>query len=194
MCCCCYVPSLTSTSDDLQVRFSTTNGPLTSINHDRLNMKFTIDAKFKANLRQRSRNEAKLLPVSGFAESSHVVQSPSSSPTSSTCTMGVPSTPELPSSPDVNNTSLYEMHQQQQQQQQQQHHYQQSAFDNSFSQQQPQFRQNIDFDAPVKVEPVSPPMPSIKLEFPEQVQVRIGSQLKLNEWLGHIVEGPKHSI
>ena len=155
---------------DLQVRFSTTNGPLTSINHDRLNMKFTIDAKFKANLRQRSRNEAKLLPVSGFAESS-VVQSPSSSPTSSTCTMGVPSTPELPSSPDVNNTSLYEMHQQQQQQQQQ-HHYQQSAFDNSFSQQ-PQFRQNIDFDAPVKVEPVSPPMPSIKVEFPEQVQVRI---------------------
>ena len=130
-------------------------------------MKFTIDAKFKANLR-RSRN-AKLLPVSGFAES-NLVQSPSSSPTSST--MGVPSTPELPSSPDVNNTSLYEMHQQQQQQQQQ-HHYQQSAFDNSFSQQQPQFRQNIDFDAPVKVEPVSPPMPSIKVEFPEQVQVRI---------------------
>ena len=130
-------------------------------------MKFTIDAKFKANLR-RSRN-AKLLPVSGFAES-NLVQSPSSSPTSST--MGVPSTPELPSSPDVNNTSLYEMHQQQQQQQQQ-HHYQQSAFDNSFSQQQQQFRQNIDFDAPVKVEPVSPPMPSIKVEFPEQVQVRI---------------------
>ena len=160
-------PFLTSTSDDPQVRFSTTNGPLTSINHDRLNMKFTIDAKFKANLR-RSRN-AKLLPVSGFAES-NLVQSPSSSPTSST--MGVPSTPELPSSPDVNNTSLYEMHQQQQQQQQQ-HHYQQSAFDNSFSQQQQQFRQNIDFDAPVKVEPVSPPMPSIKVEFPEQVQVRI---------------------
>ena len=68
----------------IQVRFSTTNGPLTSINHDRLNMKFTIDAKFKANLR-RSRN-AKLLPVSGFATEStnSVVQSPSSSPTSST--------------------------------------------------------------------------------------------------------------
>ena len=150
------------------MRFSTTNGPLTSINHDRLNMKFTIDAKFKANLR-RSRN-AKLLPVSGFACTDNVVQSPSASPTSSTG-MGVPSTPELPSSPDVNNASLYEMHQQQQQQQQQHHHYQQSAFDNSFSQQH-QFRQNIDFDAPVKVEPVSPPMPSIKVEFPEQVQVR----------------------
>ena len=164
-------PFLTRTSVDIQVRFSTTNGPLTSINHDRLNMKFTIDAKFKANLR-RSRN-AKLLPVSGFAcTESSVVQSPSSSPTSST--MGVPSTPELPSSPDVNNTSLYEMHQQHQQQQQQQHHYQQSAFDNSFSlQHQQQFRQNIDFDAPVKVEPVSPPMPSIKVEFPEQVQVRL---------------------
>ena len=67
-----------------KVRFSTTNGPLTSVNHDRLNLKFTIDSKFKANLR-KSRN-AKLMPVSGFAvdSSTSVVKAPSSSPASTT--------------------------------------------------------------------------------------------------------------
>ena len=67
-----------------KVRFSTTNGPLTSVNHDRLNLKFTIDSKFKANLKKSN----KLVPMSGFA------LSPNSSPPTN-----VPSTPDLPNSP-----------------------------------------------------------------------------------------------
>ena len=88
-----------------KVRFSTTNGPLTSIDHDRLNLKFTIDSKFKANLRKSS---AKLFPVSGFAvDVNKAVGSPGSSISSP-----VPhSPPDLPHSPpDFGNhqTSFYE--------------------------------------------------------------------------------------
>lgn len=68
-----------------KVRFSTTNGPLTSINHDRLNLRFTIDSKFKANLRKSS---AKLFPVSGFA----VEATPS--PTSSSSLTSSPHSPD----------------------------------------------------------------------------------------------------
>ncbi len=88
-----------------KVRFSTTNGPLTSVNHDRLSLKFTIDSKFKANLRKSS---AKLFPVSGFAvDKSKLSSSPSASPSNS----AVPSTPDLPHSPpdlDRHSQSFYE--------------------------------------------------------------------------------------
>ncbi|TRY61908.1 hypothetical protein TCAL_09088 [Tigriopus californicus] len=80
-----------------KVRFSTTNGPLTCVNHDRLNLKFTIDSKFKANL---AKSSAKLVPVSGFA-----VDTSKLSPTSSL--PNVPSTPDLPHSPTE---SFYEDH------------------------------------------------------------------------------------
>lgn len=70
-----------------KVRFSTTNGPLTSVNHDRLNLKFTIDSKFKANLRKSS---AKLFPVSGFA-----VETPSTaSGTEATTPEHLPNSPQ----------------------------------------------------------------------------------------------------
>jgi hypothetical protein len=132
-----------------KVRFSTTAGPLTAVNHDRLNLKFTIDSKFKANLR-KSRN-SKLLPVSGFAidTTNHTTKSPSSSPTGSS-TSGVPSTPELPGSPaDVHNQSLYDLQQHQQQ-------YNQNFYHHQYHQTQ-QIRQSIDFDAAmIKLEPVSP--------------------------------------
>ncbi len=129
-----------------KVRFTTTNGPLTSVNHDRLSLKFTIDSKFKANLRKSS---AKLVPVSGFAVENKSNVSP------------VPSTPDLPHSPSQ---SFYEEQQQcllqhqqmQQQQQQQQQHmqHQQSMVESA--------KHNLNFDLSdprnsiIKMEPVSP--------------------------------------
>eukprot|EP00095_Tigriopus_kingsejongensis_P002030 snap_masked-scaffold223_size251298-processed-gene-1.11 protein:Tk02030 transcript:snap_masked-scaffold223_size251298-processed-gene-1.11-mRNA-1 annotation:"PREDICTED: uncharacterized protein LOC100571300" len=80
-----------------KVRFSTTNGPLTCVNHERLNLKFTIDSKFKANL---AKSSAKLVPVSGFA-----VDTSKTSPTPSL--PNVPTTPDLPHSPSE---SFYEDH------------------------------------------------------------------------------------
>ena len=121
-----------------KVRFSTTNGPLTSVNHERLTHKFTIDSKFKANLR-KSRG-SKLLPVSGFAIDTSLCNSSSSNATTTTKltpqsspSSNVPSTPDLPNSPDSIGQSFYE---------------DQQLLQN--------IKQNLDFDSMIKMEPVSP--------------------------------------
>ncbi len=88
-----------------KVRFSTTAGPLTSVNHDRLSLKFTIDSKFKANLRKSS---AKLFSPPGFVQVTAAAVATTSNGADS-----VPSTPELANSPDTAHQSFYEDLQQQ---------------------------------------------------------------------------------
>merc|ERR1719483_1537080 len=86
----------------------------TPINTANLSLKLTIDSKFKASIRN---SKSKLIPVSGFVSSS---TSPSTTPLSTTPipspnwsgspSPGVPSTPDLPASPD--SASFYEDNQQ----------------------------------------------------------------------------------
>jgi len=82
----------------------------TPINTSNLSLKLTIDSKFKASIRN---SKSKLIPVSGFVSNS---TSPSTTPLSTTPTPspsysgssspGVPTTPDLPASPD--SASFYE--------------------------------------------------------------------------------------
>merc|ERR1711892_1423255 len=80
----------------------------TPINTSNLSLKLTIDSKFKASIRN---SKSKLIPVSGFVSNS---TSPSTTPYSTTpspsysgsSSPGVPTTPDLPASPD--SSSLYE--------------------------------------------------------------------------------------
>jgi len=82
----------------------------TPINTSNLSLKLTIDSKFKASIRN---SKSKLIPVSGFVSNSI---SPSPTPLSTTPTPspsysgssspGVPTTPDLPASPD--SASFYE--------------------------------------------------------------------------------------
>lgn len=84
----------------------------TPINTSNLSLKLTIDSKFKASIRN---SKSKLIPVSGFVSNS---PSPSTTPLSTTPTPcysgspspGVPTTPDLPASPD--SSSFYEDQQQ----------------------------------------------------------------------------------
>jgi len=86
----------------------------TPINTSNLSLKLTIDSKFKASIRN---SKSKLIPVSGFVSNS---TSPSTTPLSTTPTPspgfssspspGVPTTPDLPASPD--SSSFYEDQQQ----------------------------------------------------------------------------------
>ena len=96
-----------------RLKFSTRAAP---INTSNLSLRLTIDSKFKASIRNSS--SAKMIPVSGLVSSS---TSPSSSPSSSSPlstpsysgspSPGVPTTPDLPASPD--SSSFYEEQQQQ---------------------------------------------------------------------------------
>jgi len=84
----------------------------TPINTSNLSLKLTIDSKFKASIKN---SKSKLIPVSGFVSNS---TSPSTTPLSTTpiptpspsysgsSSPGVPTTPDLPASPD--SSSFYE--------------------------------------------------------------------------------------
>lgn len=92
-----------------RLKLSTRSQPIDTAN---LSLKFTIDSKFKASIR----NKSKLIPVSGLV--TYQTTSPSTSPSSLTegggssgystgsPSPGVPTTPDLPASPDT--TSFYE--------------------------------------------------------------------------------------
>lgn len=81
-----------------RLKFTTNSRP---INTSNLSLKLTIDSKFKAGLKNSSR---RLIPVSGLMRTSSPPMSGSPSP------LGVPTTPDLPPSPD--STSFYEDQQQ----------------------------------------------------------------------------------
>lgn len=78
-----------------RLKFSNRSGP---INTSNLSLKLTIDNNFKASIKNSSLSTTQLIPVSSL------VSSPS--PTPSSPTPGVPTTPDLPASPD--SASLYE--------------------------------------------------------------------------------------
>jgi len=92
-----------------RLKLSTRTQPIDTSN---LSLKLTIDSKFKASFR----NKSKLIPVSGLV--TYLSNSPSTSPSSLTGgggssgystgspSPGVPTTPDLPASPDT--TSFYE--------------------------------------------------------------------------------------
>merc|ERR1719242_1808700 len=85
-----------------RLKFSNRCGP---INTSNLSLKLTIDNKFKASIKKSSLSNSKLIPVSTL------VSSPSPTPSSTTPTPcspspGVPTTPDLPASPD--SASFYE--------------------------------------------------------------------------------------
>ena len=77
-----------------RLKFSSGCGP---INTSNLSLKLTIDNKFKASINKNCKS--KLIPVSSLVSSS-------SSPTPSSPSPGVPTTPDLPASPDSG--SFYE--------------------------------------------------------------------------------------
>jgi len=76
------------------------------INTSNLTLRFTIDSKFKASV--KSRKDKSLIPVSSLASSVTPSSSPAMSPASylASSPAGVPTTPDLPASPD--SSSFYE--------------------------------------------------------------------------------------
>ena len=139
-----------------KVRFTTTSGPLTSVNHDRLSLRFTIDSKFKANLRRSQ--ASRLVPVSGFAMDSSAASSPASSSASKSPSPVPGSLPQPQLSPSQQ--SFYEEQQQHYQFPIQQQSYQSPSYSMA-----DQVKQSLDFDL-VKSEPVSP----VKIPMLEQHQ------------------------
>ena len=85
-----------------RLKFSNRSGP---INTSNLSLKLTIDNKFKASIKNSSLSNSKLIPVSTLVSSSPSI-SPMSTPTPSSPSPGVPTTPDLPASPD--SASFYE--------------------------------------------------------------------------------------
>jgi len=85
-----------------RIPLSTRTAP---INTSNLKLKLTIDSKFKAKMARTQRTS--LIPMSRLASESSSSSSTCSSPcSSSTPSPGVPTTPELPASPD--STSFYD--------------------------------------------------------------------------------------
>merc|ERR550539_12326 len=85
-----------------RLKFSNRSGP---INTSNLSLKLTIDNKFKASIKKSSLSNSKLIPVSTLVSSPSI--SPlSTTPTPSSPSPGVPTTPDLPASPD--SASFYE--------------------------------------------------------------------------------------
>ena len=76
------------------------------INTSNLTLRFTIDSKFKASV--ASRKDKSLIPVSSLASTVSPSSSPAMSPASylASSPAGVPTTPDLPASPD--SSSFYE--------------------------------------------------------------------------------------
>jgi len=169
-----------------KVRFSTTNGPLTSVDHDRLRLRFTIDSKFKANLR---RSSAKLFPVSGFAVDTSKGAPPSSispSTASSSPSPNVPSTPDhLPHSP---NQSFYEdpaVGSPQRQSQAMMHCMQPNMEVESI-------KQSLDFDFPaVKTEPTSPFRELQHLGAPTSIKQEESAYLVKEEFNELLMQKPR---
>ena len=164
-------------------KFSTSTGPLKNVNHDRLNLKFTIDSKFKASM-AKSCSGMKMVPVSEFAvvanatakltaasasPSSASVTSSGCSSASSTSSMSPPYASNVPSTPDLlphspssmsGDSSFYDEHQQQA------GGINYNYFNSYFEQQQlSSIKQQLDFDSfdqsnshmnSMKMEPFSP--------------------------------------
>merc|ERR1711874_627603 len=85
-----------------RLKFSNRCGP---INTSNLSLRLTIDNKFKASIKKSSLSNSKLIPVSTLVSSPSI--SPlSTTPTPSSPSPGVPTTPDLPASPD--SASFYE--------------------------------------------------------------------------------------
>ena len=85
-----------------RLKFSNRSGP---INTSNLSLRLTIDNKFKASIKKSSLSNSKLIPVSTLVSSPSI--SPlSTTPTPSSPSPGVPTTPDLPASPD--SASFYE--------------------------------------------------------------------------------------
>merc|ERR1719461_1494482 len=118
-----------------RLKFSNRSGP---INTSNLSLKLTIDNKFKASIKKSSLSNSKLIPVSTLVSSPSI--SPlSTTPTPSSPSPGVPTTPDLPASPD--SASFYE----------------DQKFVNNIKQQ-------INFDTIFKTESLDEPMEELKHE------------------------------
>ena len=85
-----------------RLKFSNRCGP---INTSNLSLKLTIDNKFKASIKNSSLSKSKLIPVSSLVSSPSVTPL-STTPTPCSPSPGVPTTPNLPASPD--SSSFYE--------------------------------------------------------------------------------------
>merc|ERR1719384_626241 len=85
-----------------RLKFSNRSGP---INTSNLSLKLTIDNKFKSSIKNSSLSTSQLIPMSSLVSSPSI--SPlSTTPTPSSPSPGVPTTPDLPASPD--SASFYE--------------------------------------------------------------------------------------
>jgi len=84
------------------LKVSNRQQPISTAN---LTLKLTIDSKFKASV--KNRKDKSLIPVSSLASSNSSLSSPSMSPSyCGSLSPGVPTTPDLPASPD--SSSFYE--------------------------------------------------------------------------------------